>query len=631
VIVVADDHDEVRHLLTRTLGEQGHATTAVATPAEARAAMATSDCELVICDACLPGEPPLELLRAARTAHPGLPFVVLSGSPKPGFAAALELGAYGYLTKPVEPEQVVIAVANAFIRARLEQENRAYRDRLEEMVRLRTAALAKALVDLRSREAQLRALADNAHDLIFRVGVDPVPWVEYVSPSVQRLLGYSQQEFLDDPTLLGRLLPGLGADGANTAFGGAVDVAVSRKDGTTVWLGLALSPLRDEKQRIVALEGIGRDMTQRRLTEQSSRDEATQQAAVAELGRRALSDLGLEAVLSQAVGIVGATLETEFASVLELVPGGRSFVLRAATGWPDDLIGTFTLPNAPDSHAGYAIAIGRPVVIGDFATETRLSRPRVLEEAGVMSGISVVIGDPAAPYGTLNAHSSAPRKYDDEDVRFLASVATVLAAAVDRHRTEETLRHRALHDPLTGLPNRTLLLDHLAQALDRSARQGTNVALLFLDVDHFKQVNDRFGHEIGDRLLHAIADRLRRRARRIDTVARLGGDEFAVVCEDSATTTDAVVATRRLAEAFLDPIEVPGLSAATTATLGTSAAATTTVSMGVAVARPGDDPASLLRHADLAMYDAKRAGRGRLEVWGEPAASVESRRTDAGS
>jgi len=141
---------------------------------------------------------------------------------------------------------------------------------------------------------------------------------------------------------------------------------------------------------------------------------------------------------------------------------------------------------------------------------------------------------------------------------------------------------------------------------------------VFLDVDRFKRVNDRFGHGVGDQLLQAVAQRLQLTARRIDTVARLGGDEFAVVCEDSATTVDAMTAARRLADAFVDRIEVAGA--------GVSAS----VSLGVAVAEPGEDAATVLRHADLAMYRAKKAGRARFEVWGEHGEAVEPRLMDAG-
>ncbi len=617
MILVVESDSEVRDGLVRLLDGHGHSVSALATPDEARKALTAGQYTLVICDAHLPGEPALQLLRDVRAEHPDLPFIVLAGDADPGFAAALELGAFGYISKPVGANEVVFAVASAYIRSGLEKQNRVFREQLQEMVKRRTVALEKALSDLRSREAQLRILADNAHDLIFKVGVDPALWVEYVSPSAERLLGYSPQEFYDDPTLLGRLFPGLELLSAREERTGPLDVPVTCKDGSVVWLGLAVSPLKVDG-RVVALEGIGRDVTKRRLNEQSSRHSATQQAAVAELGSHALSDLGMEAVMTEAVDIIAKTLQVDYASVLELLPGGRSFVLRAAKGWPEEMIGTHAPPNATNTQAGYTIASGGPVVVDNFATDARFTQHPLLQAAGVVSGISVLIGERNLPYGALSAHTTTERHFDDDDVRFMASLATVLAAAVERHRTEDNLRQRALHDPLTGLANRALFMDHLEQAIERSTRRGTIVALVFLDVDRFKRVNDRFGHGVGDQLLQAVAQRLQLTARRIDTVARLGGDEFAVVCEDSATTVDAMTAARRLADAFVDRIEVAGA--------GVSAS----VSLGVAVAEPGEDAATVLRHADLAMYRAKKAGRARFEVWGEHGEAVEPRLMDAG-
>jgi len=171
-----------------------------------------------------------------------------------------------------------------------------------------------------------------------------------------------------------------------------------------------------------------------------------------------------------------------------------------------------------------------------------------------------------------------------------------------RRRAELELSHRALHDGLTGLPNRALLLDHLAGALARAGRQGTHVAVMFLDLDHFKEVNDTLGHDAGDRLLVDVARRLRRCLRETDTAARLGGDEFVVVCEGLAAPEQAAVSAGRIARTLRTEIHAPRHPI------------TVTVSVGVATSRGSAAPADLLRAADAAMYRAKERGFGRFEV-----------------
>jgi diguanylate cyclase (GGDEF)-like protein len=176
-----------------------------------------------------------------------------------------------------------------------------------------------------------------------------------------------------------------------------------------------------------------------------------------------------------------------------------------------------------------------------------------------------------------------------------------------RQELEERLRQMALHDVLTGLPNRTLFFDRLKEALTRSVRCGRQVAVLYLDVDHFKAVNDAHGHETGDQLLIELARRLSERLREADTVARFGGDEFVALLGDLEEAEIAQTVARRLFRA----IEAPFAIAEQTLRV--------TVSIGVAVAPFGrTEPTALVAWADAALYRAKTAGRARI-VRFEPA------------
>jgi diguanylate cyclase (GGDEF)-like protein len=182
--------------------------------------------------------------------------------------------------------------------------------------------------------------------------------------------------------------------------------------------------------------------------------------------------------------------------------------------------------------------------------------------------------------------------------------------ASERRAAEKELAHQALHDGLTGLPNRALLLDRLDRALARANRDRT-LAVLFVDLDNFKLINDTLGHHVGDDLLQRVAGRLKNGTRRseahrsvaTESVARLGGDEFVLLCEGIASAQDAERIAARVASRLAEPCEIAGEKLVITA------------SIGVAISDADSTPDSLLRDADAAMYHAKQRGRARAEVF----------------
>ena len=186
----------------------------------------------------------------------------------------------------------------------------------------------------------------------------------------------------------------------------------------------------------------------------------------------------------------------------------------------------------------------------------------------------------------------------------------------DRKQAEAALTHNALHDPLTGLPNRALLLDRIEVALARSARIDKSVAVLFLDLDRFKLINDSRGHAAGDVVLRAVAERLVSAIRPSDTVGRLGGDEFVVVCEDAVAVWEATVLGERLIRTLEEPFQVEG------------GEVFVTVSVGIAIAEPTASADELLRDADVAMYQAKQRGRARCEFFDEAMRTEAARRLE---
>jgi diguanylate cyclase (GGDEF)-like protein/PAS domain S-box-containing protein len=192
----------------------------------------------------------------------------------------------------------------------------------------------------------------------------------------------------------------------------------------------------------------------------------------------------------------------------------------------------------------------------------------------------------------------------DEQGR-VVGVAGSLQEITERKRLEERLQHDALHDPLTGLPNRALFMDRLEQALERAKRRPDKLfAVLFLDVDRFKAINDARGHAAGDELLRALAGRLQACLRGVDTVARLGGDEFAFLIEEVEGPADATRAASRILADVAAPFNIGGRDERATSSVG--------ITLGP---RHYEHAADMLRDADVAMYRAKAQGRGRQQVF----------------
>jgi diguanylate cyclase (GGDEF)-like protein len=204
-------------------------------------------------------------------------------------------------------------------------------------------------------------------------------------------------------------------------------------------------------------------------------------------------------------------------------------------------------------------------------------------------------------WGELWLATAAERAFDASDVDFVQALANILADAIQQRGAEDDIRYQALHDSLTGLPNRVLFMDRLAHAL---SRPGAEVAVVLLDIDNFKLVNDSLGHGAGDELLVQIAPRLQRALRPADTIARLGGDEFVVLLEQVGDGGAATRVAERIVAAFDVPFALTGGEHFAKA------------SLGIAIADGADStPAGLVRDADSAMYEAKAGRRGAFELF----------------
>ena len=436
----------------------------------------------------------------------------------------------------------------------------------------------------------------------------------YVSPQIKQILGYSPEEWMADPRLwVERLHPHdrervleqetrkAGADGG----GPPIDYRMITREGEVVWI-LDEAVLEPDRDGTPVWHGVLYDITERKIAEQELHRAAAQQAAVARLGRHALQDGDPARLAKQAVPLLTEIEGVEAACVWEAGREGRRLHLRA--GFDDDAGDTERRASAArDSHAGAALESGLHVIVDDWSSERRFSMPPALRVLGMRSSLAVPIAGKERPFGVLDIHSTEPSRFTPQDVHFVQASANVLADALERHSADEALRHRVLHDSLTGLPNRLSFVDSLRDALRRSLASGSPVGILFLDLDHFKLINDSIGHHAGDELLQAVAPRLRAHLRPGDIVARFGGDEFGILVDRLTDEDEALAIADRVAGAFSEPYSMGGADHFVTA------------SIGIAVDRPtGREPVDaelLIRDADAAMYRAKERGRGRCEMF----------------
>ena len=248
---------------------------------------------------------------------------------------------------------------------------------------------------------------------------------------------------------------------------------------------------------------------------------------------------------------------------------------------------------------------GDPVSVPNLAQDDRFPQ---FARAAVQAGLAAVFTFPLrhgdGRLGALDLYRDAPGALDTADLEAAQTLADVVAAYLLNARareealeTSDRFHHNSRHDPLTGLPNRVMLQYRLEHAAQRARRSNTNAAILFADLDGFKQVNDTYGHQVGDELLLAVAQRLSRLVRPGDTLARVSGDEFVFLCEDLHSAAAVEALAERIDKAFARPFTLAAMELSITA------------SVGVAFAGPGEDISNqLVVQADTAMYQAKRKG-----------------------
>ena len=238
------------------------------------------------------------------------------------------------------------------------------------------------------------------------------------------------------------------------------------------WLEVSATAIR-EGGVLMKVLGICRDITELLRINREVAVRARQQEALARLGERALAESDLQKFFNEAVATVADILDVELAKILELVPGDAEMLLRAGVGWPAAMVGSAHISTGRESHAGYALASGRPVIVEDLAAETRFPGTSLLRGQGIVSGLATPIaGRDGRAYGVLCAHEAKRRKFHDYDVSFLVAVANVMAGAIQRRQLDQ--RHELMIRELRHRSGN--LFSQLLALFSQTAKTSRNVA-----------------------------------------------------------------------------------------------------------------------------------------------------------
>jgi len=462
-------------------------------------------------------------------------------------------------------------------------------------------AVMEDITERKEREVALqrfRTALDSSADMVLLFDLSSGKLLDF-NQTACHLLGYTREELLKlrageiRPAATGAALHAETAD--LLAAAGRTNTVMTeyrRKDGTVFPVESRRSLLETPQGRALVVNS--RDMTERTAAEVRRAAQARYQKKISKLGRAGLSKRSVGELVAKAVQTVLEGLDRGAVAYFERGAGSRELVLRRAAGLASTpthstpvLLGSLLAPVLDESQA---VILNAP-----WGEEPPLPF-EWLADFGSMAAVAVPAD--GGPRGVVCAFAKEPGAFGAEESRFLGAAASMVSAALHRLDSEARLAYLAQFDPLTGLPNRTLLADRFSLMIVQARRRNVSLGVLFIDLDDFKLVNDTQGHAAGDELLKEMAKRLQSSLRDGDTVARISGDEFAVILGDLARPDDAALVAQKILERLATPVRVQGQEVVVTASIGIAT-----------FPADGDNAETLLGAADAAMYRAKQSGR----------------------
>jgi len=372
--------------------------------------------------------------------------------------------------------------------------------------------------------------------------------------------------------------------------------------GGKTWILTTKVPLRNDRNEIIGVAGISRDITERKLAD-ALRDGQAQILEMIAMGAP------LEDVLDRLVRLVESQLTGIFASILLVDRDGARLRHGAAPSLPEAYVkavdGVRIGPKA--GSCGTAAYRREPVMVADVMTDPLWADFKGLAAAhGLRSCWSTpILSNRGEVRGVFAMYSKEVREPSPVEMRLVDVTTRMAGIAIERKLAEDRIQFMANHDALTGLPNRTLLDDRLSQALFYAQRYERWVTVAFVDLDNFKDINDSLGHNAGDELLKAVAKRMVACLRATDTVVRLGGDEFVILLFDQPKNANVVSASlQKIQAAIAEPVQVDGHTLRVTGSFGVAN-----------YPDDGTDADALLANADAAMYRAKEIGGDNFQFY----------------
>jgi len=379
-----------------------------------------------------------------------------------------------------------------------------------------------------------------------------------------------------------------------------VEVVRRRKDGKAINVSISGAAVRGDDGKPVGILVMLADITVRKRVELRQELQAAITRALAESPT-------LEEAVTSVIQMICQKLDWVCGS--RWVLDRRDNMLRCEEAWGAEIPEVTAFldetrkmlnPWTPDI-AGVVRRVwasAAPVWIEDIQQDSNFRR----HEGAARAGLHCALGFPVVVsgdfYGVMEFFAAEVRVRDEELVEIAKQLGSQIGQFIARKEAEQNLNFVATHDALTSLPNRTMFGDRLSQALSQAQRYHRHLAVLFVDLDGFKAVNDNFGHNVGDFLLKEVATRLRSGLRAGDVVGRMGGDEFVVLIEEFKERSEIAEVARKIVEAAAQPVAVAGQFCQVTASVGISA-----------FPQDGRDSQTLVRNADSAMYRAKEQGK----------------------
>lgn len=460
------------------------------------------------------------------------------------------------------------------------------------------------VTERRSTHDRLHLITDALQDVVVLTDADAR--VSFVTPSVRAVLGRDPDKAVGRPVL--ELFEPRDRDVVQDAMRALSDRVVEARGaharGHEVWLEATLRGVEGDGTVLAC-----RDVTQRVRDRRDLQREVAYRRTLVELTRDMLSaeldERFYQLLMERAIELVP---DAQGGSVTLWDEEARRYVFVAAKGFDLDVLRTIRLTpeelDRSDPPRVERIEVRKTSGRLDAATLARFRAAGRLDELEMTLSVPISSRGRAAGFLNLdNFHRSDA--FGSDAIEAAEALAVQVGLAFQRLRLEASLRaeraryeHLAGHDPLTALPNRRLFLDRLTRALARAHRRDSYVGLVYVDMDEFKEVNDRHGHTVGDALLRAVATRLHDAVREEDTAARLGGDEFAVVLSELTVPGDALEVADKLRAVLSDPFDHDGLELRVSASVGCAV-----------YPSDGADADDLMRAADAAMYGAKTETR----------------------